>query len=66
MSAAAPQAFTEEWLIIAIGLISEVIVEHGAKYGPWLDRLERELADIKRHDDPVSRARRHLERRPAA
>lgn len=61
-----PQAFTEEWLVGAIELISEVIVEHGAKYGPWLDRLERELADIKRHDDPISRARLHLERRRAA
>jgi hypothetical protein len=32
MSAVSPQAFAEEWLIGAIGLISEVIVEHGAKY----------------------------------
>lgn len=59
---AQPQTFTEEWLIGAIGVISEVIVEHGTKYAPWLDRLERELAEIKRQDDPLSRARRHLAR----
>jgi hypothetical protein len=60
------QRFTEEWLINAIGVISEVIIEHGEKYAPWLDRLERELAELKRYDDPVSRARRHLARAQAA
>ena len=34
----------------------------GVKYAPLLDRLERELAAIKRDDDPISRARRHLAR----
>lgn len=66
MTAPAQQAFTEEWLRGAIAVISEVIVEHGVKYAPWLDRLERELAALERHDDPVSRARRHLERSQAA
>lgn len=66
MTTPASQSFTEEWLVGAIGVISEVIVEHGVKYAPWLDRLERELAEIKRHDDPVSRARRHLARSQAA
>ena len=32
--------FTEQWLIGAIALISEVIVEHGPQYAPWLDKLE--------------------------
>ena len=75
MTAHAPNAFprpptdgrfTEEWLLGAIGLISEVIIAHGSKYAPWLDRLEHELAELKRYDDPVSRARRHLARARAA
>lgn len=66
MTSAAPQIFTEQWLVGAIAVISEVIVEHGAQYAPWLDRLERELAAIKSQDDPVSRARRHLARSKAA
>jgi hypothetical protein len=57
--------FTEEWLIGAIALISEVIVEHGPQYAPWLDRLEHELAELKRYEDPVSRAQRHLARAQA-
>jgi hypothetical protein len=62
----APTTFTEEWLVGAISVISEVIIEHGAKYSPVLDRLERELAAIRHQDDPVSRARRHLARSKAA
>ena len=60
--------FTEEWLIRAIALISEVIVEHGAEYAPWLDRLEHELEQLKlkRTNDPLTRARLHLERARAA
>ena len=59
----APCVFTEEWLLGAIDVISEVIILHGAKYGPWLERLERELAEIRRKDDPVNRAREHLKQR---
>jgi hypothetical protein len=51
--------FTEEWLLSAISLVSEVIVQHGPQYGPWLDRLEHELGELKKND-PVARARRHL------
>ncbi len=59
MNAPAVQ-FTEEWLNGAIALISEVILEHGAQYAPILDRLERELEQLKLRGDPVTRARRHL------
>lgn len=64
----APAAvFTEEWLTRAIGVVSEVIVLHGPQYAPLLDRLERELAEMKqRDDDPVSRARKHLAARSVA
>jgi hypothetical protein len=62
---ASPDHFTEEWLIGAIAIVSEVILEHGVKYAPLLDRLERELAELKRYDDPISRARRHLARAAA-
>jgi hypothetical protein len=56
-----PPAITEQRLLGAIAIVSEVIIKHGVKYAPLLDRLERELADLKKADDPVSRARRHLE-----
>jgi len=56
--------FTEEWLHWAIGFVSEIIVLHGPRYAPLLDRLERELAEMQRTrgEDPVSRAKRHLAR----
>ncbi|MHC1943485.1 hypothetical protein IF803_03765 [Bradyrhizobium sp. UFLA06-06] len=54
---------TEKRLLEAIALVSEVIILHGDKYAPLLDRLEQELEAIKRYEDPVSRARRHLEQR---
>lgn len=53
---------TEERLTDAIALVAEVIVKHGPQYGPILDRLEQELAALKRGNDPVSRARMHLAR----
>ncbi|MGY4259726.1 hypothetical protein ACVI1L_006794 [Bradyrhizobium sp. USDA 4516] len=52
---------TEKRLLDAIALVSEVIILHGEKYAPLLDRLEQELEAIKRYEDPVSRARRYLE-----
>lgn len=56
---------TEERLTDAIALVAEVIVRHGAQYAPILDRLEQELAALKRGNDPVSRARMHLARAQA-
>ncbi|BAL77070.1 hypothetical protein [Bradyrhizobium cosmicum] len=52
---------TEAQLLADIVLISEIILEHGEKYAPLLDRLEQELAK-RLKDSPVSRARRHLAR----
>lgn len=52
---------TEAQLLADIALVSEIILEHGAKYAPLLDRLEQEL-ELQRRDDPISRARRHLGR----
>ena len=56
---------TEAQLLADIELISEIIIEHGEKYAPLLDRLEQEL-EKRRRDDPISRARRHLERAQSA
>jgi hypothetical protein len=61
-----PFEFTEEWLEGKIVLISKVIIKHGAKYTPILDRLERELKELKLRGDPVNRARQHLARAQAA
>ena len=59
-------AITEQRLLSAIAIVSDVIVKHGIKYAPVLDRLERELADLRNVDDPLSRAMRHLARAQAA
>lgn len=53
---------TEKRLLDAIALVSEVIILHGVKYAPLLDRLEQELEALRQYIDPVSRARRHLVR----
>lgn len=50
---------TEAQLLADIALVSEIILEHGEKYAPFLDRLEQEL-ERRRRDDPISRARRYL------
>ncbi|QOG20403.1 hypothetical protein [Bradyrhizobium sp. SEMIA] len=50
---------TEAQLLADIALISEIILEHGEKYAPYLDRLEAEL-EARRRNDPISRARAHL------
>ncbi|MBR0687297.1 hypothetical protein JQ594_15305 [Bradyrhizobium manausense] len=52
---------SEAELLNAIALVSEIILEHGDKYAPYLDRLEQEL-EARRRNDPVSRARAHLAR----
>lgn len=52
---------TEAELLADIALISEIILEHGEKYAPYLDRLEAELEACRRND-PISRARAHLAR----
>ncbi|MBR1170504.1 hypothetical protein [Bradyrhizobium liaoningense] len=51
---------TEAQLLADIALVSEIILEHGEKYAPLLDRLEQEL-EARRRDDPINRARRHLQ-----
>lgn len=50
---------TEAQILNAIALVSEIILEHGEKYAPLLDRLEQEL-EARRRNDPISRARAHL------
>jgi len=57
---------TEAQLLADIALVSEIILEHGTKYAPLLERLEQELAALRRGNDPVSRARMHLARAQAA
>ncbi|TFV34580.1 hypothetical protein E4K66_30930 [Bradyrhizobium frederickii] len=52
---------TEAQLLADIALVSEIILEHGEKYAPLLDRLEQEI-EARRRDDPISRARAHLAR----
>lgn len=55
---------TEAQLLADIALVSEIILEHGEKYAPLLDRLEQEL-ETRRRNDPISRARMHLARAQA-
>lgn len=56
--------FTEEWLLDAIRTVSFCIVEDGPVYAPILERLEHELEVLRRQNDAVARARRHLEEQP--
>lgn len=60
----APQRFTVtiERLERALAVVSYAITLDGAIYGPILDRLEREIAELRAGDDVVSRARRNLRR----
>ncbi|MGX1353506.1 hypothetical protein AB7M49_007127 [Bradyrhizobium elkanii] len=53
---------TEKRLLDAIAVVSEVIILHGVKYAPLLDRLEQELEAVRCYNDPIGRARRHLAR----
>lgn len=65
----ADSEITEARLLGAILLVSEVIILHGARYAPLLDRLEHELEECRRlqREDPIARARAHLARaRPEA
>ncbi|OKO73612.1 hypothetical protein [Bradyrhizobium sp. NAS96.2] len=54
---------TEKRLLDAIAVVSEVILLHGAKYAPLLDRLEQELDALRSYESPVVRAQRHLAQR---
>ncbi|EJN15732.1 hypothetical protein PMI42_00750 [Bradyrhizobium sp. YR681] len=56
---------TEAQLLADIALVSEIILAHGEKYAPLLDRLEQEV-EARRRSDPLSRARMHLARSNAA
>ena len=61
MAANLGNGITEERLIEAIVLVSEIIIKHGAQYAPILDRLERELEKLRNQaDDPITRALAHL------
>jgi hypothetical protein len=53
---------TIERLERALALISFAIVQDGPVYAPILERIEREIAELRAGDDVVSRARRNLER----
>lgn len=44
----------------ALVAMAYIVVRHGPAYAPILDRLEREVEDRRRRDEPVSRARRLL------
>lgn len=52
---------TLERLEAALALVSYAILEDGAIYAPYLDRLEREIAALRSRDDVMSRARRYLD-----
>jgi hypothetical protein len=56
--------FTEEWLLDAIRAVSFCIVEDGPVYAPILERLEHELELLRRQNDAVARAHRHLAEQP--
>ncbi|WP_177195975.1 hypothetical protein [Bradyrhizobium sp. OK095] len=45
-----PGGITEAQLLDDIALVSEIILEHGEKYGPLLNQLEQEL-ETRRRDD---------------
>lgn len=51
---------TVERLERALLVMAEIVVLHGPAYAPLLNRLERELEQLKR-DDPVAKARRLIE-----
>ncbi|BAR61764.1 hypothetical protein NK6_8615 [Bradyrhizobium diazoefficiens] len=55
----AESMITEAQLLADIALVSEIILEHGEKYAPLLDRLEQEL-EARRRDSPIDRARKHI------
>jgi hypothetical protein len=57
---------TIERLETALAIVARAIIADGAVYAPIFDRLEREIAALRAHDDAVSRAQRYLSARAAA
>jgi hypothetical protein len=57
---------TVERLEAALAIVARAIIADGAVYAPIFDRLEREIAALRAHDDAVSRAQRYLSARAAA
>lgn len=55
------QPIEEHHLVAAVRELAYVVVTYGEKYAPLLDRMERELADLRRRQKPVDHARRILE-----
>jgi len=38
-----------------------IVLRHGPAYAPILERLENEVAEFKRREDPIERARRLID-----
>lgn len=61
---------TEARLRCALVAAAYIVTTHGDVYAPIFERLEREHEQIKREQDPLSRARRllsaHVESSPRA
>ena len=55
-----PTATMVERLERALVLAARIVLQHGAVYAPYIDRLEMELERARRND-PAVRARRILE-----
>lgn len=54
------QPVTMARLQAALILISQVIVEDGPACAPYLERMEREIDEMRQQNDPVARARQYL------
>lgn len=59
---AAMSSLTIQRLERALAAVSYAIVQDGPVYAPLLERLEREIEELRAADDVVARARRHLQR----
>jgi hypothetical protein len=55
------QPVTAERVERALVLMAYIITRHGTKYEPIFDRLERELKELRRGTDVMSRAHALLE-----
>lgn len=51
------EEITEERIIAAMIFIADMIEEHGPVLLPYFDRLERELVDLRRRNNPLDRVR---------
>ncbi len=51
----------ERHLVAAVQEMAYVVVTYGEVYAPYLERCERELAEMRHRRAPVERARRILE-----